>query len=282
MTRKVVGLFSVGVTLLALAAPAAEAEELTVDFVLAAQRSGASADSLITMINSPENAIAMSAGDLLTLRSAGVPESVITAIWAHVPAPASVPLQPDDARLVGFVRLIESGISESIIVEQVKQSSQAYNLSVNDLLYLKQNDAQESTIAALMATHAESPAAPTTVPSRLVFDDLILMKTGFWGFLKKDREGRLVLRGDTLGWEDRRDPEENFEFQTTGIEKVWFTCDARASEDFCYQINFKIAQGDSYGFLDGQRESGSNAAVLGVMEALRTYFPRLAFGAPED
>ena len=218
----------------------------------------------------------MTAGDLITLRNAGVPESVITAIWARIPAPtpAPVPLQPDDARLVDLVRLIKSGMSESIIAEQVRQSGQAYNLSVNDLLYLKQNGARESTIAALMATRAGAPAA---APSELVFDDLVLVKTGFW---KKNRKGRLVMQGDTLAWVDRNDPKENFTFQTTGLEKVWFTCDARSSGNFCYQINFKIVKGDRYRFRDSNRESGSNAAVIKVMEALRTYFPRLTFATP--
>ena len=40
-------------------------------------------------------------------------------------------------------------------------------------------------------------------------------------------------------------------------------------------------KGDSYQFRDRQRESGSNAAVVRVMEALRTYFPRLTFATPE-
>jgi hypothetical protein len=196
-------------------------------------------------------------------------------------AQSSGPLQPDDARLVDLVRLIKSGVSESIIAEQVKQSGQVYALSVNDLLYLKQNDAQESTIAALMATRPGAPAAPAVAPSEVVFDDLVLVKKGLGGFLKKDRKGRLVMRGDTLGWEDRRNPKENFEFRTTGLEKVWYTCEARSSGNFCYQINFKIVKGDSYRFRDIDRDSGSNAAVTKVMEALRTYFPRLTFGAPD-
>jgi hypothetical protein len=270
-----------GVALLALAAVAAGAEELTVNSILAAQQSGASADGIIAMVNTPANTIAMTAGDIVTLRNAGVPETVIMAIWARIPAPtpAPVPLQPDDARLVDLVHLIKSGISESIIAEQVKQSGQGYNLSVNDLLYLKQNGAQESMIAALMATHAGAPAAPAAAPAELVFDDLVLVKTGFWN---KDRKGRLVMRGDTLAWEDRDDPKENFTFQTTGLEKVWFTCEARTPESFCYQINFKIVKGDRYRFRDSHRESGSNAAVVKIMEALRTYFPRLAFGAPDN
>jgi hypothetical protein len=159
----------------------------------------------------------------------------------------------------------------------VRRSGQAYNLSFNDLLYLKQNGAQETTIAALMATGTGAPAAPAVAPAELVFDDLVLVRTGFW---KKDHTGRLVMRGDTLGWENLRNPGENFTFQTTGLEKVWFTCDARSSGNFCYQINFKIVKGDRYKFRDSHRETGSNAAVTKVMEALRTYFPRITFAKP--
>ena len=82
-----------------------------------------------------------------------VPDTVTTTIEARAPA-TGAPLQPDDARLVDLVRLIKSGISESIIAEQVRQSDPPFNLSVKDLLYLKQNGVQESTIGALMATGA--------------------------------------------------------------------------------------------------------------------------------
>jgi hypothetical protein len=276
------------VALLALGAVAAGAEELTVHSILAAHQSGASPHGIITMVNNPSNTITMTAGDIVTLRNAGVSESVIAAIWVRIPAPtpAQVPLQPDDGRLVDLVRLINSGMSDSIIAEQVRQSGQTYNLSVNDLLYLKQNGVQESTIAALMATPAGAPAAapataPATAPAELVFNDLVLVKSKLL-FLNNHREGRLVMQGNGLTWVDARDPKQNFTFQTTGLKKVWYTCEARTPEDFCHQINFQIEQGDRYQFQDSGRESGSNAAVLKVMEALRRYFPTLAFGAPDS
>ena len=269
-----------GAVLLVFVAVSAGAAELTVDSILAAHQSGAPAHGIIAMVNSHSNTVAMTVGDIVTLRDAGVPETVISAIWAQIPAPPPepVPLQPDDARLVDVVRLIASGTSEPIIAEQVRQSGHAYNLSVNDLLYLRENGARESTIVALMATRPGAPAASTVPPSDLVFDDLVLMRAGFW---KKNRAGRLVVKGETLRWVDNRDPENTFDFQTTGLEKVWLTCDARSSGNFCHQINFKIVKGDSYKFQDVNRESGSNAAVTRVMEALRTYFPRLTF-AKED
>jgi hypothetical protein len=271
------------VALLAFGAVAAGAEELTVHSILAAHQSGASPHGIITMVNNPSNTIAMTASDIVTLRDAGVPESVIAAIWAHIPAPtpAQVPLQPDDARLVDLVRLINSGMSDAIIAQQVRESGQAYNLSVNDLLYLKQNGVQESTIAALMATRGGAPDAKATAPAELVFNDLVLVKPKLM-FLRKDRDGRLVMQGNGLTWVDVRDPKQNFTFQTTGLEKVWFTCEARTPENFCHQINFQIVKGARYRFQDSGRDSGSNAAVVKVMDALRKYHPSLAFGAPEN
>ena len=284
MKRAVVS-FLLGTTLLVLAAAAAGAEDLTVNSILIAHRAGATADGIIAVVNNPANTIAMTAGDLVTLRAAGVPETVITAIEARVAAlMPPIPFQPDDPRLVDLVRLIKSGISESIIAEQVRQSRPAFNLSVTDLLYLKQNGVLESIIGALMATGVGTQAAPgaagaaLVAPEELTFEDLVLV--GSW--LRKSRPGRLVMRGDSLAWVDGSDPEKNFEFQTTGLEKVWFTCQARTPENFCYQINFQIVKGDRYRFQDVNKESGANASVLKVMDALRMYFPQLSFGSPDS
>jgi len=270
-----------GTFVLALATAQVSAEVLTVSSILTAQKAGAPSDGIVAMVNSPTNTVAMSAGDLVTLRDAGVSEKVIAAVWARVPVPAPtpVPLVPDDARLVDLVRLSKSGISESIVAEQVKQDGRPYDLSVNDLLYLKQNDVVETTIVALMAKGAAAPAAPVVGagPESITFDDLVMKST-----MKRDRPGRLVMQGDSLAWTDANDPDRNFEFQTSGLEKVWFTCQARTPENFCYQINFQIVKGPRYEFQDRNRESGSNAAILKVMDALRTHFPQIVYGSPKS
>ena len=266
---------------LALAGAPGHAEVLTVNSILTAQKAGAPSDGIVVMVNSPTNTVAMSAGDLVTLREAGVSEAVIAAVWARVPVPAltPVPLSPDDVRLVDLVRLIKSGISESIVAEQVKQDGRPYDLSVNDLLYLKQNDVVETTIVALMAKGAAAPAVPVAgvAPESIAFDDLVMKST-----MKRDRPGRLVMHGDSLGWTDANDPVRNFEFKTTGLEKVWFTCQARTPDNFCYQINFQVVKGAHYQFQDRNRETGSNAAVLKVMETLRLHFPQIAYGSPKS
>ena len=270
-----------GVCCLALAAAPTYADVLTVNSILTAQKAGAPSDGIVVMVNSPTNSVDMSAADLVTLRDAGVSEKVIAAVWARVPAPPSTPepLVPDDPRLVDLVRLTKSGISESIVAEQVKQDGRPYALSVNDLLYLKQNDVVETTIVALMAKGKAAPSAPVAgaaAPESMTFDDLVMKST------MKSRPGRLVMHGDSLAWTDANDPERNFEFKTTGLEKVWFTCQARTPESFCYQINFQIVKGAHYQFQDRNRESGSNAAVLKVMDALRTRFPQIVYGAPKS
>lgn len=273
--------YLLGVFCLALATATSHAEVLTVNSILTAQKAGAPNGGIVAMVNSPTNTVAMSAGDLVTLRDAGVSEKVIAAVWARVPAPPPTPepLVPDDARLVNLVSLIKSGISESIVAEQVKQDARPYDLSVNDLLYLKQNDVLETTIVALMAKGAAAPAVPLAgvAPESMSFDDLVIRST-----MKRDRPGRLVMTGDSLAWTDANDPEKNFEFKTTGLEKVWFTCQARTPESYCYQINFQVVKGAHYQFQDRNRESGSNAAVVKVMDALRTYHPKLVYGAPKS
>ena len=80
---------------------------------------------------------------------------------------------------------------------------------------------------------------------------------------------------------DGVDPRENFTFQLNGLEKVWLTCQARTPENFCYQANFQIVKGARYRFQDVSRDAGSNAAVLKLKDALRTYYPDLPYGPPE-
>lgn len=271
-----------GAVLLAGATVAAGAEELTVNSILLAHRAGATADGIISVVNNPANAIYMTAGDLGTLRANGLAESVIAAIESRTAAPMTWPalVQPDDPRLVDVVRMIKSGISDPIIAEQLRQSGPAFHLSATDLIYLKQNGALEPIVSALMATNAATAAtAAPAAPVDLAFDDLVLVKESF---LKKSRSGRLLMRGDTFSWVDAGgETDRNFDFQITGLEKVWFTCQARTPENFCHQINFQIVKGDRYRFRAVDQDSGSNASVLGVMDALRLHFPQVAFGPPD-
>lgn len=278
------------ISALALLAVSALAEQLDVNTILAKQKAGMPADALLAAVNDPANSVAVRTDDLAALRAGGVPESVVAAIQqriapapmaaAQAPAQATAPAAlPDDSRLADIVKIVKAGISESLIAEQIKQSGNTYKLSMNDLLYLKQNAVQDSVISALLATkdlEAKKAAAP---PAETVFNELLLIHG--WGPLRRERPGRLVLKADTFSWVDGKDPKENFDFRVTGLEKVWYTCQAQTAGDVCYQINFQIVKGPRYSFMDVSHATGSNATVKSIMETLRTNFPRAPFGASD-
>ena len=184
---------------LLLLAASAFAEQLDVNTILAKQRAGASADALLAAVNDPANTLAIKADDVTLLRSGGVPETVIAAIQQRIanqsaaaPAPATAQVAPDDARLMDVVRIAKSGISESLIAEQIKQSGVSYKLSMNDLLYLKQNSVQDSVISALLATKEQEAKKAAAGPEETAFNELLLVHG--WGPLRRDRPGRLLLQ----------------------------------------------------------------------------------------
>lgn len=264
---------------LGLVALAAAADELTLSTILTSLKAGASTDGILAVVNDPANTVAIKAEELVTLRAAGVPEPVLAAIaqrLAAAPPPAQQPapelVTPDDSRLPEIARLSKAGISEAIIIDQIRTSGSTYQLSVNDLLFLKQEGVQDSIIATLLASKANAKPAP---PEEIVFNDLLLVR----GLLKKDRPGRLVLKGETLSWIDGVDPKENFELSVPGLEKIWYTCQAQIGGEVCYQINLKAVRGASYSFGDVGRETGSTEHVAAVMGALKERFPNAPFGA---
>ena len=89
-----------GILCLTLATAATHAEVLTVNSILTAQKAGAPSDGIVAMVNDPSNTVGMSAGDLVTLRDAGVSEAVITAVWARVLAPAPAPMPAPEYPIV--------------------------------------------------------------------------------------------------------------------------------------------------------------------------------------
>ncbi len=143
---------------------------------------------------------------------------------------------------------------------------------MNDLLYLKQEGVQDSIIAELLASKA---SAKPEAPPEIVFNDLLLVR----GLLKKDRPGRLVLKGEALSWVDGVDPRENFEMSVPGLEKIWYTCQAQTSGEVCFQINLRAVRGETWAFRDVERATGSTEHVATVMDTLRERFPKAPFGA---
>ncbi|MGA2362958.1 MAG: hypothetical protein ABSG73_10925 [Candidatus Aminicenantales bacterium] len=278
-----------------LAATAVMAEDLTVGEILSAHRAGADANGLVKMINDPVyTAIKITPADLETLKAAGVPQEAITALQARMPAPPPAPAlaSPDDQRLVDIVRLAKSGLSEALITDQIKTSNQSYDLSANDLVYLKENGVNDAIVKELLASKAKAVAPPAVAAPAVpavaavpavqnaedVVSDLVLVKTGLF---QKDHPGRLVVKQDGIDWVDAQKPADNFSFKPAGIEKLWFSSRAKGAAIFPFRVNIQISKGARYRFQDVNKETGSNSAVQKLFEVIKTRFPSILIGEPE-
>ncbi len=295
---------------LLILATAALAEELTPSAIITALHLGATPEAIIAQINNPANTVApVTATDIANLRAANVPEAVIQALAAKapVPTPTPAPPQPDNPKLVDLAKMVKAGLSEPIILEQLKRSGETYSLTANDLVYLKAAGVPESIITYIVtnknapaaqspaavgapgAAPAVAPAAPAVVPAvaqlaapaepqEVTVEGLVLYKPTF---LTKNRNGRLVFKGDEVKWVDAIDPKENFSFHMSGVEKAWFSCQARPTESFCFQLNLQIVKGSRFRFRDVNQESGSNEALKQAEEWIKKQFPAVPWGSPD-
>jgi hypothetical protein len=128
---------------------------------------------LIKLITEATAVAPTSPAEIENLRAAGVPEVVVEAFRARVSKGPSIrpATRPDDPRLVDLVRLVKSGLSESLVSDQFRRSGLIYKLSANDLAYLKENQVSEAIIASLLGkASVPAPSSPsaTAAPSPAV------------------------------------------------------------------------------------------------------------------
>lgn len=272
-------------------ATVAVADELTVAEIVAAARAGATQDGILALINNPANTMAPpTQAELAKLRDAGVSDAVIQAVQsksAAAAAPATPARVPDDPRLAELVKLVKSGLSEGLIVEQLKASGEQYALTSRDLLYLKDNDIPESIIATLLARTgapaantsapvagvATRPAEPPAPPSETTLEGLSLIKASLF---KKDRTGRLTIKQGEITWTDASDTRFSFTVNSSAVKRVWAKCRPLPAGRFCYEVGFEIFRAESYRFRDVDEVTGSNAHLTKLQDALKVHIPNLA------
>ena len=279
---------TIAALLVFLAASPLAAEEITVDKVLAAHSFGVTAENLLAKINDPANTVPpMTPADGDRLRTAMVPESVISALLAKAPAavPAVAPpaaAQPDDPSLVTLVKAVKAGTSESLIVDQLKQTGVSGRPSLNDLIYLKENKVPEGIIRGLMeapivATTAAGGAVavraggPVTAPNQLEVDGLVRKM----GLFKKSRTGKLVLAAEKIEWVDGASQADSFEMFPAGLKSVKAECLARPDGKFCHTVEFEMAKGDDFTFVDAKMDVGGNEAIRKLLDAVKTLYPQM-------
>ncbi|MBK9090059.1 MAG: hypothetical protein IPL90_13805 [Holophagales bacterium] len=274
------------ITLLALllALPTA-AEEITVDKILAAHGFGASTESILAKVNDPGNTVSvMAASDAEKLRTAGVPESVVSALLAKAPpamaSPATVAsgTQPDNPRAVDVVKAVQAGTSEKLIVDQLMQKGVEQRPSLNDLIYLKENKVPEGVIRALMdaplvaaGMGAGRSAGPAPVPSQVEVDGLV-RKTGLWS---KNRTGKLVLKADKIEWLDGTNQADSFEMFPAGLKAVRTECLAKPEGKVLPRGRAPDVERFDFTFTDAKAEVGGNESIKALLTGLKALYPKL-------
>jgi hypothetical protein len=257
--------------ILALALLSQSPSPLTPQQVLEAYRAGLSSEGIVNMIQAQAAVAPATEAELAALAQAGVPPEAIEAYRARLRSAAPLPKGPEDPRLADIVRLVRAGLSEELIVRQVRASGEAYKLSIADLIYLKEQQVPEAIIAALIATSPATPPAAAVPPS--AFGPLLQMK----GFLKRDAPGTLNLREDRLEWLDGKEPERNFAVEIASIKACLLECSPRPQGNFCYAIGIELFNGDTYEFRDLTWEKGDNAQILALSTALKKGFPQIIY-----
>ena len=269
-------------SLVLLVAAAVSAEELTVDKVLAAHSFGAPPEKIVEKINDPANTVApLTPEGVAKLRAAGVSETVVQALVARAPqpTPTPVPLKPDDPRLELVAEAVNKGVSESVLIEQISNAPTGFNLTLNDLIYLKQTGVPESLVVALQAAKGvpggKTPAGATAgAPQDVTIEGLLLVKTSF---MFKNRQGTLAFTGKDIVWTDATDSAQSFTVKATALERAWLKCRPLPAGNFCYELGFSMFKGDDYTFLDSGEPQGSNDNVLALRAAIAARYPKMVF-----
>jgi hypothetical protein len=265
-----------------LVAAAVSAEELTVDKVLAAHGFGAPPEKIVEKINDPANTVApLTPEGVAKLRAAGVSETVVQALVARAPQPTPTPvsLKPDDPRLELVVEAYRKGVSETVLTEQIRTAPTGFNLTLNDLIYLKHYEIPESIVVALQAAKGAPGGKATTgaaagAPTDVTIEGLLLLKSTF---MRKNRQGTLAFTGDDIVWTDAADSAQSFTVKATALERAWLKCRPLPAGNFCYELGFSMFKGDDYSFVDSGEPQGSNENILALRAAITARYPKMVF-----
>jgi hypothetical protein len=258
---------------LVLCAGAVLAQELTVAEVVAAHRAGAPEEGILTLIREAPAVAVLTATGLARLRAAGVSERVIQAMAARTaPTPVPTPARPDDPRLMEVVRLVGSGLSAELVVEQVRRAGQRYAPTVNDLVYLKKSNVPDAVILAVLESSSPPTPPPTaTAVIRATFGPLVRIA----GVFRKTSTGNLVVARDTLEWRDATVTALSSSLPVGAVRAIWLRSQPRGESGMVFEVCVRTTAGDDVAFRDADWAGGSETQVQSLFETLKERFPRL-------
>lgn len=210
-----------------------------------------------------------SQADSAQVHAVGLASRFFPGLMAHAAQTTEMqtPLHPDNPELHQLVKLVQSGLSEEIILSQIRSTTVFSQPSAADLLYLKENQVPEVMISALMeATGSASPEATMNTFNGLVFRRFF-----------KDRSGALEFTNDKFVWRDASKDAKSFELFMNGIRQINLYSRIQETGNFYYRIQFEFTKGHNYAFEDVQKDTGGNENLMRLLEHLKHHFSNVLF-----
>jgi len=290
----------------------AAAAELTVADLIRAHEAGVSADVLVQLVRVADALPAIGAEEEIQMLDAGVPRAVVDAVKLRRlelerKGTVASSAEPDDRRLVDVVRLVQAGVSEKVVIEQVQRSEQGYDLSVNDIIYLKDNLVPTTVVSALLQHRPVAPgrepqpvtrvepvtptpaprpvevvmqpsrSAPEPAPQPILSFGPLLRVTKKAAVIRTSSQGRVLVGDGKIEFRDDSKQKRDVSFFDKALKKVWLECERNPNGDVCFEIRLKTALGDTYRFRDVDWKDGGNAQIQTLFETLKGLYPKVKY-----
>ncbi|MBI1914590.1 MAG: hypothetical protein HYS12_07610 [Planctomycetes bacterium] len=97
------------------------------------------------------------AGGILGAAAGSAHDKSVADAQARGAAQAQAAVQAQQGDIMEIARLARQGVSEAVMINQVRTSGRIYTLSANDIIYLKDNTVPETVIAEMQATANRPP-----------------------------------------------------------------------------------------------------------------------------
>jgi hypothetical protein len=238
--------------------------------VLRLKEAGYSEEFLLNKIRRENKTYVLSTDDLVSLRKAGLSETVIEALLRSGNPPSGAPAAaPTPAPANGAPAPTAAPTAPPAAAPAAQASPAA---------------AESSPAVSPAPTPSAAPGATADLQAgSQTFDGLVRQKRGFLGIggSKKKAIGKLVIDKEQIHWYQAVDPEDNFSSFVKNIKEMWMNCAPRAGENLCLELCFKTYSGDEWCFRDAGWDNGTNKQVTAIFDYFEKTFPATFFSKRE-
>jgi hypothetical protein len=216
---------------------------------------------------------------------------------AESQAPAVSPAPAASPAVEEVISLYNAKFSEDFIKRKIKGDGTVYNLSVTDLLRLKEVGIPESLVDAMLATKkaqpapaegqvpgvaapgSESPAAPLLAPGQSrppkEWEGLVRKSSGaVLGIGSRWENGTLHLENEQFKWITSEGTDRNALIPVASLKEQFLVCEKKPQGD-CFEWGIKTKDAE-YRFRDILWKTGPTPKARAIYEYMKAAYPNLA------